>query len=167
MSAPSSSNNGPAEWFEVLVNADLDLNGLEIANESTGGFVVASDACLHVEASERLLFARGADFEQNGGLPFVTFTFAFTLADSASNAHPVRAVILRFDGTELSRAEWVKSTKGASWQRGEAQTSMLDGGVVDGGVARDAWCLSPTGLVFGFGDRGTPGSANLLCDETI
>jgi hypothetical protein len=164
MSAPSNNNNGAAEWFEILANADVDLNGLEVANEGTGTLDIASDACLHAKAGERLVFARGTDFEQNGGLPFVTLTFAFTLADSATSTHPVRAVILRFAGTEISRAEWLKSTKGTSWQRQDPLP--LDGGFVeaDGGVDPDEWCLTPTGVSFGSGDRGTPGLSNLSCD---
>jgi hypothetical protein len=167
MAAPSTNNNGGAEWFEIGVNSDLDLNGLEISNESAGSTLLSSDSCLHVRAGERLVFARSANTAENGGLPFVNVTFAFTLADSGTTAHPERALMLRYGNVELNRATWTKSTKGASWQRAEvtADTGSAGDGAVDGGQEAALWCVTSGLATYGLGDRGTPGKQNEPCDE--
>jgi hypothetical protein len=166
MAAPSTNNNGGAEWFEIGVNSDLDLNGLEISNESAGSILLASDSCLHVQAGERLVFARSADIAENGGLPFVNVTFAFTLADSGTTAHPERALILRYGDVELNRVTWTKSTKGASWQRAESalDTDVSHDSGADSGQELVLWCVTPGSVTYGWGDRGTPGTQNEPCD---
>lgn len=167
MSAPSANNNGAAEWFEVLVNCDLDLNGIEFGNEGTGRRLLASDACIRVYSGERLVFARGTNFDDNGGLPLVSETFSFTLADSASETHPERMLLLSYDGVVLSRVAWTKSSKGASWQRSESASPASDAGVAseDASTAMaDLWCVTPADVIFGLGDRGTPGSRNQPCE---
>jgi len=164
MSAPSQGNNGPGEWFEVLVNADVDLNGLELANEGAGSTLLANASCLSVRVGQRLLFARDTDPALNGRLPPVTATFGFTLADSSSTTYAERAVVLRYAGSELSRTSWTKSTRGASWQ---LSSYALDAGV--GGTAANAgsnlaqWCTTPNGVTYGSGDRGTPSAENTVC----
>jgi hypothetical protein len=166
MAAPSTNNNGGAEWFEVLVNADLDLNGIEFSNEGSGKLLLSSDTCISAHAGERLVFARSAEFEQNGGLPFVTGTFGFTLADSASNSHPERLLALRQGELELSRVAWTKSSKGSSWQRAESSAATPDGDILEPDASTgtlDLWCVTPAASTFGSGDRGTPGSANQSC----
>jgi hypothetical protein len=153
MAAPGVGNNGPGEWFEVLATTDMDLNGLDLASEGSGHTALTSATCLRVSAGDRLLFARSDDPTKNGGLPAVVATFDFTLVDSASSTVPERAVVLRLDGSEISRATWTKSTKGVSHQLAAGETS-----------AESAhWCATPDGLTFGAGDRGTPGAANLDC----
>ncbi len=162
MSAPSQNNNGTGEWLEVLVNVDLDLNGLELANEGTGSTLLESDGCLRVQSGERLLFARSAVAADNGGLPFVTALFDFTVADSSSTAHLERAIVLRHAGTEISRATWTKSTKGAAWQLSAGAPDAGDSDS-DAGSSVQRWCTTPIGVTFGAGDRGTPGAENAAC----
>ncbi len=166
MSAPATNNNGAGEWFEVLLNTDVDLNELEFGNEGSGHMLIRAQTCLPARSGDRLLFARSDDFEQNGGLPFVTETFSFTLADTASDSHPERALVVRHAGIELHRFNWVKSTKGASWQRSESASSAPDGGLPGAAASTEPsepWCVSPAGTTFGDGDRGTPGVANVPC----
>ena len=164
MSAPSQNNNGSGEWFEVLVNADIDLNGLELANEGTGSTLVESESCLNVRSGDRLLFARSEVASDNGGLPFVTAVFDFTVADSSSSTHPERAIVLRLSGIELTRATWTKSTKGASWQLSAVAPEADAGSTsMDAGSDLGQWCITPTGITYGLGDRGTPGSDNAVC----
>jgi hypothetical protein len=164
MSAPSQNNNGSGEWFEVLVNADIDLNGLELANEGTGSTLLDSQGCLNVRSGERLLFARSEVASDNGGLPFVTAVFDFTVADSSSSTHPERAIVLRHTSLEIARATWTKSTKGASWQLSAVAPEADAGSTsMDAGSDLGSWCVTPTGVTFGLGDRGTPGSDNAVC----
>ncbi len=164
MAAPSQGNNGPGEWFEVLVNRDIDLNGLELANEGTGSTLLVNESCWSVRAGDRLLFARSADPVTNGGLPAVTATFGFTLADSSSTTHAERSIVLRFWGTELNRTSWTKSTRGASWQLSSSALD-LDAGTnfTDAGGSLAQWCTTPSSVTFGSGDRGTPGVENTVC----
>jgi len=166
MAAPSTNNNGGAEWFEIGVTSDVDLNALEISNESAGSVLLSSDSCLHVQAGERLVFARSADAAENGGLPFVNVTFSFTLADSGTTAHPERALTLRYGDVELDRVTWTKSTKGASLQRAESalDTDVARDGGADGGQGVELWCVTPGPITYGLGDRGTPGMHNEPCD---
>jgi len=165
MAAPSTNNNGGAEWFEIAINSDLDLNGLEISNESAGSILLSSDSCLHVQAGERLVFARSAEAAENGGLPFVNVTFGFTLADFGTTAHPERALILHYGDVELNRVTWTKSTKGASWQRAAwALDADASDSSADGGQEAQLWCVTPSRVTYGLGDHGTPGMQNEPCD---
>jgi hypothetical protein len=156
MAAPTVGNGGPGEWFEVLANADVDLNGLVLANEGTGSVALVSASCLSTLSGAYLLFGRSDNPEHNGALPPITAVFAFGLADSASDTYPERAVILRLDDNELDRAIWTKSTKGVSLQ---VSADKLDTSAGD----PSAWCLTPAGATFGAGERATPGAENLVC----
>ncbi len=164
MAAPSLGNNGPGEWFEVLVNADVDLNGLELANEGTGSTLLISDSCLRVTVDDRLVFARSAEPATNGGLPTVMSTFGFTLADSSSTTYGERSVVLRYGGAELDRMNWTKSTKGASWQLFLSALKADAGSTIAAaGSNFTQACVTPSGVTFGSGDRGTPGAENVVC----
>jgi hypothetical protein len=157
MAAPGVGNNGPGEWFEVLATAAVDLNGLDLANEGSGHTPLAIASCLRVSAGEWLLFARSDDLTLNGGLPAVVATFDFTLADSGSSTVPERAVFLRLDGNEISRATWAKSTKGVSRQLSASGTDAT------ASIDSANWCATPDGNTFGAADHGTPGAPNLDC----
>ncbi len=71
------------EWFEVLALADVDLNGLTIADASAGG-VETIDAldCIRVTTGGYALFAKNVDPTMNGGLPAVDVVFGFSLNNS-------------------------------------------------------------------------------------
>lgn len=164
MAAPSQGNNGPGEWFEVHVNTDVDLNELELANESTGHTLLVNEMCLRVTAGDWLVFARSADPATNGQLPDVTAVFDFTLADSSSTAYSQRSVVLRYGGAELNRTSWTTSTRGASWQMSSTALDVDAGGsLMDAGSNLTLWCTTPSSVTFGSGDRGTPGAGNVAC----
>jgi hypothetical protein len=154
--APSVGNGGPGEWFEVLANANADLNGLVLSNESTASVTLTSQACLSVKAGDWLVFARSADAAKNGGLPPVTATFSFALADAKSALQAERAVVLGLPGSELDRVTWTKSTRGTSLQR-----SLSELGAPANNT--NTWCLSPISATFGAGDHGTPATPNVDC----
>ncbi len=152
MPNPAAVDDALGEFIEVLVLADVDLNGLQLGNEASGNSQVASSDCLPVTAGDYLLFARSADPAQNGDLPEVTATFGFNIANTGT-----RAAVLRMDGTELDRVEWSSSAAGASLQ---LSPTALDP------VSNDDpanWCTTPTGTTYGAGDRGTPKAANVAC----
>ena len=152
----TASSNG--QWFEVAVNRAVDLNGVRI--ERTGGVastLIASTSCLRATAGSLLLFARSADAASNGGLPYVTGTFNFSLlSGGASGAGEIRLVS---NTALLDGFVWTQSTSGKSLQ--------LDPGFVNP-AANDFesnWC-NATG-VYGVGDLGTPGFANAQCVPTL
>lgn len=157
MAAPTVGNNGPGEWFELFARSSVDLNGLELANEGSGSTKLDSENCLSVNGGDWLLFARSADPLENGGLPPITATFSFTLADASSSTYPTRSVVLRFGAEELGRASWTSSNRGTSRQ---LSIDVLD---LDAGTGSAVWCLTPSDATFGAGDRGTPASSNRRC----
>jgi hypothetical protein len=157
MASPSTGNNGPGEWFEVLATSSVDLNGLELSNEGTGHSTLTGEECLSVVAGQWLLFARSNDVTLNGGLPTPLSTFNFALADSGSSAYPERAIVLLYNGIELARASWASSVRGRSRQLSDSPGLTADGG-------DSAWCFAPTNAAFGGGDLGTPGAENFSCN---
>lgn len=154
MANPAASDDTKGEWFEVLATKDVDLNGLELANEGTGTSTVDGSDCVHLAAGSYALFARSSDSSLNGGLPQVTGTFSFGLSNSGS-----RAIVLRSDTTEIDRVTWTSSTSGVSTQ---LSSDLLDA------VSNDDpanFCAAAAEATYGAGDLGTPGVANAACPK--
>lgn len=157
MADPSAVADGAGEWFEVLATAEVDLNGVQAANEGTGNATVTAVDCLRLLPGQYALFAHGTDAAINGGLPPVTSTFGFALGNSKTAAGLPRAIILKSGAGEIDRISWLASTPGASTQ--------LDGAKLDAVSNDDAMnlCATPAGTVYGAGDRGTPAAVNGTC----
>jgi len=156
MPDPQKVADSAGEYIETFANAPFDLNGLQLANESTGTATVTSASCLWVDAGTYSLFARSASADQNGGLPPVAGTFGFDLANSGA-----RSVQVRSGGVTLDSFGYTGSTPGASWQLRPGLTSPDDND--DAGsvcVTPSTRWVTPDG---GLGDRGTPGAENERC----
>ncbi|RMG98095.1 MAG: hypothetical protein D6705_06685 [Deltaproteobacteria bacterium] len=150
MPDPSAAADADGEWFEVLVTADVDLNGLELGTEPGAPKETVSDpSCLRVAAGTRLVFARNSDPAANGGLPTVDRTFGFGLPNAGGG------LVLSVDGTVLDAVTWSGTTAGAA--------RNLDPNAEDPTANDDpnAWCDATA--VYGDGDLGTPGQANTPC----
>lgn len=163
MADPAAVTDAAGEWFEVFVARNVDLNGLVIGTESGSMTAVTSTECAAATAGTFLVFARGLDPAENGGLPSVAARFGFALPNSGSAEAP-RTVLLRHGDREIDRATYVSTQPGVSLQR-SADTM---GGSCDGLAA--TWCSSPSTDPagqpihrFGAGDVGTPGAANVIC----
>lgn len=162
MARPSAVSATVGEWFEVLVNRDVDLNGVVLANDAFTGGVANSTTltgatCRRVTAGSYLVFARNDMAASNGGLPAVAATFTFALADSNP---PVRNVRLFSQATELDAFVYTLTStapQGASVQLKAGSVSHTDNDVLTN------LCTTPVGTVYGAGDRGTPGLANVAC----
>ncbi|MBK7863695.1 MAG: lamin tail domain-containing protein [Archangiaceae bacterium] len=162
MADPRGTDDTTGEYIELLANASFDLNGLVLANESTGMSPVSSQTCLPVNAGQFALFARTMDPILNGGLPTPVATFGFTLTNSG-----VRSVVVRSGTDTLDSFGYGTTTSGASWQLRAGLSSPSDN--EDAGSV----CITPSaryghfadgGLVDGGqGDRGTPGTVNENC----
>lgn len=163
MADPNAVSDTTGEWFEVRANQAVDLNNLTLGNEGTTKATVASQSCVHLEPGEYAVFAKSADPAVNGGLPFVTSTFTFSLSNSGT-----RFVTVSAGATELDRWSYTTATAGASSQLKAGLTAPTDNDVAAN------LCPTPAGTTYGggasladggvtTGDRGTPGADNVAC----
>jgi hypothetical protein len=142
------------EWFELLVNRDVDLNGLEIGR--TPGTIedtLAGADCLRFTDGSRVLFARESMAGLNGGLPPVDFTFDFALTNSGGS------IFVGVGGAVLDQVSYSSSTDGAATQLDVAKTAPADNDV--------AANLCAATEVYGDGNRGTPRAANRSCGTVM
>lgn len=158
MPSPSAVSDTVGEWFEVLVNRDVDLNDLALdrAGDSSAPVVLSSPTCKHVTAGTYLVFARNDVMGSNGGLPRVDGVFTFSLVPgSAASPGDVRILM---GATELDSVSWTSSRNGKSLQLNAGLTMPTDndtaGNLCDGATT------------YGAGDFGTPGAANATCGTT-
>jgi hypothetical protein len=151
----SPLTDADAEWFEVAVQADVDLNG--VGTGTTFGTVIdeiGTDDCLRVQAGDVLLFARSADPAANGGLA-PDHTFGFSLVNGGGDLH------LAWDGNLVDAVTW--ST--GDVEAGRARN--LPSGAEDAATNDDPanWCTVPAdpALLYSDGNFGTPGLVNIGC----
>ena len=163
MANPKAVGDDNGEWFEVLVKAAVDLNGLSLGTEGTSMSTVTSTTCLRKNAGDYALFARSLDTSVNGGLPDVAGKFTYDLANSGT-----KKIVVKSGTTVVDEISYTTSVDGASTQ---LNPLSLDA------VANDSatnFCTTPAGTVYGTpvtladggtqtSDRGTPGVANVAC----
>lgn len=163
MARPAAVAATAGEWFEVYVTRDVDLNQVLLANEaymvggSSNSTVLTGTSCRRVTAGSYLVFARNDMTANNGGLPTVTNTFSFNLADSNP---PARSVRLFSQNTELDTFIYTLTSmapSGASVQLKSGSLSHTDNDTLTN------LCTTAAGTVYGAGDRGTPGAVNVAC----
>jgi Lamin Tail Domain len=146
---PTGSDTGK-EWFEVLVNADVDLNGLTLgAVAGTPLQTLASPSCLAVTAGSYLVFAHNDGSADDGGLPREDFHFTFDLVNSN------RGLFIGAGDAVIDAVTYTATTEGVA--------SSLDPDRLDADENDDptSWC--PAVAAYGAGDLGTPGTANPSC----
>ncbi|KAB2901999.1 MAG: lamin tail domain-containing protein [Kofleriaceae bacterium] len=155
MPSPSAVSDTVGEWFEVLVNRDVDLNGLGLdrVDDSSSPVVLQSSACLRATAGTYLVFAKSDVSGTNGGIDGVDGTFGFSLVPgTAADPADVRILI---DTTELDLMTWTSARNGRSIQLDMGLSAPTDNdlstNLCDGTTA------------YGAGDLGTPGQPNLDC----
>jgi hypothetical protein len=148
MADPMAVGDEHGEFFEVLVTADVDLEGLQIGRteEMTDAVLGSAEACLAVAAGQRVVFARSDDPAHNGGIEGVVATFSFNLANAGGT------LFIGHDGEVLDAIAWSGSTSGAS-------LAVMPGHETATGND-DAAHLCTSGPPYGDGDRGTPGAPN-------
>jgi hypothetical protein len=159
MPTPSQPVGSDGEWFEVLVNRDVDLNdlGLDRAGDTSMPNVLSSTRCLRATAGTRLVFARSMDTAANGGLPRVDGLFTFAIV-GGSMATP-GDVRLTMGATELDKLSWTSSRTGKAIQLNAGLTAPTDNDVA-------ANLCDATATYGTNGDLGTPGAANTACGST-
>jgi hypothetical protein len=139
MANPSMVGNRQGEWVEVRFAAAVDLNGLVWADLAGASAVLERDECLSVPAGAFAVFARNANADENGGLPFVDAELGVSLNNTDE------ALSISIDGEVLDSISYERSKPGVATQ------------VDEFGVICDA--MAP----YGDGDLGTPGAPNRLC----
>lgn len=151
MPDPSAVADGAGEWIEVLVTADVDLNGLELGDDpsSPDATLPIGGDCLAASAGDRVVLAKNADETLNGGLPPVLATFGFNLTNGGGT------LFVGMGGEAFDTVTWTGSTPGAAW--------TVDPAAEDP-IANDdpgSWCVATD--PYGAGDRGTPGAQGPAC----
>src|SRR5262249_51564383 len=76
---PRAVADTDGEWFEVAVQSDVDINGLQIGAAGAPLLTLTDPHCLRRTAGSFMVFARNADPRTNGGLPAVEANFPFSL----------------------------------------------------------------------------------------
>ena len=145
------------EWFEVMNTGTtaFDLNGLSVSASDAPGTPIASASCIKIAAQGFGLFAHSTAAADNGSLPAVSATFAFSLKQTAGQ-------ITVLDGTTpLDVVTWASVTAGASKQLDITHLNVTDNDVATNfcnGTAVYNTSADNTKT-----DKGTPGVANVAC----
>lgn len=153
MPNPDAVTDANGEWFEVLVTAEVDLNGLEIgrAEGDPDHTLPAGGPCLEAGAGTRIVLAKNADSGTNGGLdPVFATSGALNLVNTDGTLY------VGYDGATLDAVTWTSSTAGASLS--------LDPGSEDPTANDDEGNFCDATTAYGDGDLGTPGDTNDACE---
>ncbi len=147
MPDPSAVADTAGEWFEVLVTADIDLNGVQLGNDpdDPDTTIAATGACIPVTAGTRIVFARNPDMATNGGLDSA-IEAGFSLSNSGGT------LFVGIGGEVLDQITYVGSDAGRS-------TSVAPGSE-DPASNDDALNHCTSNTPYGAGDQGTPGAEN-------
>jgi hypothetical protein len=151
MANPDAVLDQDGEWFEVLVTADVDLNGLQMGRDPARADTTLPGGgdCLQVSAGTRVVFARNADTATNGGIPAAFGTFSFSLVNTDGS------VFVGLGDELLDAVTYSSTPTGASLS--------LDPGAEDPVANDDELNFCPATSAYGDGDLGTPGLANDSC----
>jgi Lamin Tail Domain len=112
MPDPTGIDDAKGEWFEVYVERDVDLNGLEVGNEvGTVESLLEDTNCRRVTAGSYVALARNLTMAENGGLP-VSTVFSYT---SSSLGNSGGTLFVGAGGMLIDSVEWSSSFPGESW----------------------------------------------------
>ncbi|MBH31002.1 MAG: hypothetical protein CMG71_03305 [Candidatus Marinimicrobia bacterium] len=151
MKDPSAVSDASGEWFE-LYNAGetaVDLCGWTLKDNDNDEFIITCDDSFVIAAGEYVVLAPNGDSASNGGLS-VNYTYiygSFKLANANDEI-----ILIDASGGEADRVEYDTSfpdPTGASMALTDPSADNSDGA---------NWNVST--LVYGAGDKGTPGQNN-------
>ncbi len=135
------------QWFEVLVTADVDLNGLQLGSaHPTVRQTIVSDACLPVTAGTYLVFG-------DPGVPEADHVIGWNLDLPGGATTP--GVFVAAGGQLVDAVTYTTAGEGVSRSLSDSATDAT------ANDDEDRWC-DAAALLEG-GDRGTPGEANPEC----
>jgi hypothetical protein len=139
------------EFFEIKVNASVDLNGVQFGRTDGAGVINGAAQtfndvnCLRFNSGDHVLLVKNVDPLQNGGILAVDVDFVLPFTLNNSNAGIF--VGPPPPGTPLDIIQYVSTTDGTSTQ-------------IDSVAAT---CPTPAGTTYGDGDGGSPGLVNPAC----
>jgi len=156
-------DDGEREWFEILVNRNVDLNGLQIGAAAavdplvlTVEETIVDTVCRPVAAGSLLILAPNpGPMPDNGGLPRVDVVAGFGIGNNG-----LQYLFIGHDDIVLDAVTFNGSVAGASWNLDpDAQDTVTNDEVAVNGATN--WC--PGAGRYGDGGLGTPGESNLQC----
>lgn len=156
---PAGTDKAAAEWLEISFTAEAagrDLNGIElwINGELEASFGSGLSECTPAVAGP-VLIAGSSDPALNGNLQNVVIALPqWSLPNSAAT------YTLKANGAVLDEVSLPAPDSGESIQLDVNKTSP------EANDSADAWCPS-LATYNDLGDKGTPGAANLPCNETL
>ena len=154
MANPESAADATAEWFEIWVTADVDINGLAWGRDPDSAILAVPEGdCQRVQAGSRLLMAKSADPAENGALPDPDGIFPFHLINTGGTLY------LGFYDQDLDLVGWDEATSGVA--------SQLDPANHDPVLNDDAFYWCDAEEAYGIGDLGSPGTPNSSCNLPI
>ncbi|MCY1069849.1 lamin tail domain-containing protein [Nannocystis sp. RBIL2] len=158
MANPKLVGDTEGEWFELLADADFDLNGLELGKVwdpyTVGDFVPVAGDCLEVKAGDSVLIARSADAAVNGGLPAPRFVTKLSLGNSNGG------LFVGHGGVELDHVAYATTSDGASTQ---LSLAAITPGALDVAVNDDPANFCTAAALYNASDKGSPGAQNVAC----
>jgi hypothetical protein len=158
---PTAAADNLGEWFELrsLAAEPVNLRGLEARDLANNNFTIAVD--LLVLPSGFAVLGNNADPATNGGLAVdYVYPSSFALNNSGTETLALRRAGELVDevGYCIGAAPCISSgVNGISLQLDPLHTDPVSNDLTA------YWCVTPAGLTYGAGDRGTPGQANAPC----
>ena len=160
MPNPGAVSDTEGEWFEIFAINPFDLNGvgLDRAGDTANPNIISSPDCIHVTAGTYAVFAKNIDPGMNGGIPAATIRAAFTFSLVDGTVAAPGDVRIMAGANVIDAITWTSTRS--------AKSHALDPDILDatGNDQESNFCDGST--VFGGGDQGTPGTANVQCSGT-
>lgn len=160
---PMLGDSTNAEWIELRVGADIDLNGLTFGKSLDTTVVINDAACRPVTAGSLVLIAHSDDPSLNGDLPTPDWVGKISLTNDNSNlvvgVDNQRTMLV----SELDAVSWTTTADGKSRQLPIGLVPDLAPFTVTDNDDPTQWCDGAT--TFGAGDLGTPKADNLDCGD--
>ncbi len=156
MADPAAAGDADGEYFEVLVTADVDLNGLQLGRDA--GDVVhelpAAGDCLAVTAGSYVVFAQSTDMGVNGGLPQADFEMgSLSLTNSGSN------LFVGINDMVVDQMAYGATSAGVAWTLDPMAEDATNNDIIGN------YCLATTPI--GNGDLGSPGAQGESCGPAV
>ncbi len=160
MNDPSAVTDQLGEWFEVYNRSEtpVDLRGMRVRGSGTEVFDIGGSMPVLVAGRGYAVFASTGDMLINGG---VTVTYPYGSAIALGNTGTDFVMLLGSDGATIIDSVTYGTTVASGWPITSGRAKALRPPTLDAVTndAATAWCSAAT--VYGSGDFGTPGAANV------
>lgn len=140
--ANPTGDDSSMEWVEVLLEKEVDLNGLQLGPSPEAlREAIDQETCFAVDAGTRVVFGASP-----AAAPRVDARLPFSLGNSGSES-----IVIGVGGAVLDRVDYDSATEGISWQ--------LD--------PEGVFCLAAVDEEYALGNVGTPAEANPSCPVAL